>query len=103
MKLHNETVTIELKNGTVVTGTISGVDARMNTHLKKVLVKVKGKAPEKLDSFSIRGNSIRFYILPENLQLDNLLVDDTQIQKTKAVEVEPEGQSSRSRTRGRGR
>lgn len=35
-KLNRENVTIELKNGTVVSGTVVGVDATMNAHLKKV-------------------------------------------------------------------
>jgi small nuclear ribonucleoprotein (snRNP)-like protein len=38
MKLNNETVTIELKNGSTVHGTVAGVDVTMNTHLKNVKV-----------------------------------------------------------------
>lgn len=43
MKLKNETVTIELKNGTIVMGSINGVDIRMNTFLENVRLTVKGK------------------------------------------------------------
>lgn len=39
-KLNRENVTIELKNGTVVSGTVVGVDATMNAHLKKVKMTV---------------------------------------------------------------
>jgi len=88
-------VTIELKNGSVVHGTITGkfsfvflrlsfflpvrtgVDISMNTHLKAVKLTVKGKNPVNLDSLSIRGNNIRYFILPDSINLDTLLVDDT--------------------------
>jgi len=39
-RLNREVVTIELKNGTVISGTVVGVDATMNAHLKKVKVTV---------------------------------------------------------------
>lgn len=77
MKLNNETVTIELKNGTVVQGTITGVDISMNTYLRNVKSTIKGKNPVRHDFLSIRGNNIRYYILPDTLNLDTLLVDDT--------------------------
>ena len=49
----------------------------MNTHLKSVKMTIKGKDPISLDTLSLRGNNIRYYILPENLHLDQLLVEDT--------------------------
>ncbi|RUS34893.1 hypothetical protein BC938DRAFT_477922 [Jimgerdemannia flammicorona] len=83
MKLTNETVTIELKNGTIVHGTITGVDMSMNTHLKTVKMTVKNKDPVNLDTLSIRGNNIRYYILPDSLPLDTLLLDDSPKAKAK--------------------
>jgi small nuclear ribonucleoprotein D1 len=96
MKCANETVTIELKNGTVISGTITGVDVQMNTHLKSVKMTVKAKDPVHLDSLSVRGSTIRYYILPDTLPLDTLLIDDVQRGQTK------EGETRQSR-RGRGR
>ena len=64
----------------------TGVDMSMNTHLKSVKMTIKGKDPIALDSLSLRGNNIRYYILPENLPLDTLLVDDTPKAKAKKKE-----------------
>ena len=66
----------------------------MNTHLKSVKMTIKGKDPIALDSLSLRGNNIRYYILPENLPLDTLLVDDTP--KAKAKKKEGKGDSYES-------
>lgn len=48
----------------------------MNTHLKTVKMTLKNKSPVSLDTLSIRGSNIRYYILPDSLNLDTLLVDD---------------------------
>lgn len=60
----------------------------MNTHVKSVKMCVKGKDPLSLDSLSLRGNNIRYFILPENLPLDTLLVDDTPKARAKKREGE---------------
>ncbi|PVU94542.1 hypothetical protein BB561_002489 [Smittium simulii] len=105
MKLSNESVTIELKNNTIISGTITGVDMSMNTHLKKVRMSVRNKDPTNLDSISIRGNTIRFIILPDSIPLDSLLIDDSPKNKgTKRRDLtRTRGARGRGRGRGRGR
>ncbi|KAF4618276.1 hypothetical protein D9613_011664 [Agrocybe pediades] len=96
MKLNNETVTIELKNGSIVHGTITGVDMQMNTYLKTVKMTTRNREPVSLDTLSIRGNNVRYFILPDALPLDTLLVDDA---------PKPKGRKKddiRGRGRGRG-
>ncbi|KAF9478951.1 Sm-like ribonucleoprotein [Pholiota conissans] len=96
MKLNNETVTIELKNGSVVHGTITGVDMQMNTYLKTVKMTTRNRDPVSLDTLSIRGNNVRYFILPDALPLDTLLVDDAPKPKGRKKD------DARGRGRGRG-
>ena len=73
----------------------------MNTHLKQVKLTLKGKNPTAVEHLSVRGNTIRYYILPDSLNLDTLLVDDTPKQgKPRAKAATSAG---RGRGRGRGR
>lgn len=123
MKLNNETVTIELKNGSVVHGTITGihrylilskssphlyehslgVDMQMNTHLKTVKMTTRNREPTSLDSLSIRGNTVRYFILPDALPLDTLLVDDAPKPKgRKKDDPRGRGRGGRGPDRGRG-
>ncbi|KAG5603354.1 hypothetical protein H5410_034724 [Solanum commersonii] len=72
----------------------------MNTHLKAVKITLKGKNPVTLDHLRVRGNNIRYYILPDSLNLETLLVEETP--RVKPTAGKPMGRGCR-RGRGRGR
>ena len=55
----------------------------MNTHLKAVKLTVKGRETIALDHLTIRGNNIRYFLLPESLALETLLIDDAPKVKSK--------------------
>jgi len=84
MKISNETVSIELKNGTIIHGTVTSVAPTMNTALRNVKMTVKGQETLSLETMNIRGSTIRLVILPDSLPLDSLLVDDAPKPKNKA-------------------
>jgi len=102
MKCINETVTIELKNGTILHGTIASVSPQMNTALRTVKMTPKGRDPLALDTINIRGSTIRYFILPDSLPLDTLLVDDQPKPKNKARKETDRGRGGRGGGRGRG-
>ena len=60
-----------------------GVDMSMNTHLKTVKMTIRGNNPVNLDFLTIRGNNVRYFILPESLNLATRLQDDTPRSATK--------------------
>ena len=57
----------------------------MNTHLKAVKLTMKGKDTVSLEHLVVRGNNIRYFILPESLHLDRLLVDDAPKIEAKSI------------------
>ncbi|PHT65991.1 Small nuclear ribonucleoprotein Sm D1 [Capsicum annuum] len=72
----------------------------MNTHLKAIKITLKWKNPMTLDHLSVRGNNIRYYILPDSLNLKILLVEDSPgVKPKKPTAVKPLG---RGRGHGRG-
>ncbi|EHK40957.1 uncharacterized protein TrAtP1_004343 [Trichoderma atroviride] len=112
MKCSNETVTVELKNGTIVHGTISSVSPQMNVALRTVKMTARGQDSLALDTMNIRGSTIRYFILPDSLPLDTLLIDDAPKPKNKARKETDRGgrggrggrgRGGRGRGRGRGR
>ena len=56
----------------------------MNTALRNVKMTPKGQDPISLDTMNLRGSTIRYFILPDSLPLDTLLVDDAPKPKNKA-------------------
>lgn len=85
----------------------------MNTGLRSVKMTPKGGDPIPLDAMNIRGSTIRYYILPDSLPLDTLLIDDAPKPKNKARKEAADrggrggrggrGRGGRGMGRGRGR
>lgn len=75
----------------------------MNTHLKTFKMTVKGGEPLSLDTLSIRGNNTRYWILPDSLPLDVLLVDEAPKPKGTRAKLDAKKAAGAERGRGGGR
>jgi hypothetical protein len=71
----------------------------MNTHLKAVKMTIKNRNPVQLESLSIRGNNIRYFILPDSLPLETMLIDEAPKSKNKKKDTKM-GSRGRGQTRG---
>ncbi|CDF87601.1 BN860_10154g1_1 [Zygosaccharomyces bailii CLIB 213] len=101
-KLRNEQVTIELKNGTTVWGTLQTVSPQMNATLTDVKLSlprsvsnsstlasihlsegtpIPNETSTSLQYINIRGSTIRQIILPDSLNIDSLLVDERELNR----------------------
>jgi len=72
-KLLNEFITIELKNGIIIYGTLFKFDKSMNLYLKNVKKSFNREKSVYFDSVSIRGTMVRYIILPNWVNLDLIL------------------------------
>ncbi|KAJ5755810.1 small nuclear ribonucleoprotein Sm D1 [Penicillium manginii] len=93
LKKKLDLLTSRLPIGTILHGTITSVSPQMNTSLRTVKMTPKGRDPISLDTINIRGSTIRYYILPDSLPLDTLLVDDAPKPKNKARKEADRGDS----------
>jgi small nuclear ribonucleoprotein D1 len=75
-KIKNEIITIELKNGIILNGSVENVDPYMNIYLKHVKRTFKGKNSNIIPTISVRGSRIRFIILPDWINFDNVFKKD---------------------------
>ncbi|EAN90281.1 putative small nuclear ribonucleoprotein [Trypanosoma cruzi] len=80
-QLRGTLVEIELLNSSIVSGEITFVEPSMNTHMRHVKITAKGKNPVQAETYVVRGNSIRFVILPEAMNTDDVLNKATAAQK----------------------
>ena len=55
--IQSETVTFELKNGTIVNGTITSVSPLMNVALRAVMYTPKDRDIVTLDTMTVRGST----------------------------------------------
>lgn len=74
----------------------------MNTSLRNVKMTPKAQDPVQLDAMNIRGSTIRYFILPDSLPLDTLLIDDAPKPKNKARKEVADRGNVRGGPRGRG-
>lgn len=106
-KMQNESVQVELKNGTLIQGTILSVSPAMNINLKDVKMTTPTTTSSTiLEHMTIRGNQIRMVLLPDELNIDSILSDPVFKPKKERISIESSSsnrapkRTARSKNRG---
>lgn len=101
--------TVELKNGNSIYGQILSCTPSMNISMKNIKLLQPHQEPQLLNFMNIRGNQIRQIILPEDLNIDNVLskcvrkpASSSKVSKP-AVRGSSRGRGGSRGGRGRGR
>ena len=115
MNIPNSTtqpITVELKNGNIISGTLLSCNPLMNLNLKNVKLQQPLQDPILLQYINIRGNQVRQILLPDELNIESVLVkSETKIKGNGAGPsarpatngIARGGFRGRGRGRGRGR
>ena len=74
-KILNETISNELKNGTLIYGILTKFDKSMNLYLKNVKKSSSNQKSIYFDAISIRGSMVRYIILPDWINVDLILLE----------------------------
>ncbi|RLV89766.1 Small nuclear ribonucleoprotein Sm D1 [Spathaspora sp. JA1] len=69
----NQPVTVELKNGTTINGTLISCSPSMNLSLKNVKLQQPLQDATLLQFINIRGSQIRQILFPDELNIDSIL------------------------------
>ncbi|GEQ71000.1 hypothetical protein JCM33374_g4681 [Metschnikowia sp. JCM 33374] len=69
----NQSVTVELKNGSSVNGQVLSCSPSMNISLKNIKLIQPHQDPQLMQFMNIRGNQIRQILLPDDLNIESLL------------------------------
>ena len=62
------TVTIEVKTGQLYRGALETVEDNMNVQLKQVIMTARDGQMTPMENVMLRGSSIRYFIIPDNLK-----------------------------------
>jgi small nuclear ribonucleoprotein D3 len=82
------TVSIETKTGHVYRGTLESIEDNMNVQLKQVIVTGRDGQLTPMENIMLRGSSIRFFIVPDNLKHAPMLLPK---ETTRRVNVNASG------------
>ena len=76
-RILDEPITIELKNGIIVHGILKNIDKKINIFLINAKRMDNEKKSTYIKNIAIRGNTVRYIIFPDWLNIDSLLYGES--------------------------